>query len=101
MMFLSSFFLNTPPSLPLSLPHRADGGLLVAELLLVPRHHVFDLQLLHDLLFLQVRVLLLGDGASQLLRVRLGQTHFQLGREGIPAEGEGRAQGNMRIASVG
>lgn len=59
--------------------HRADGGLLVAEFLLVPRHHVLDLQLLHDLLLLQVGVLLLSDGASQLLSVCLGQTGFQLG----------------------
>lgn len=62
-----------------SWPHRADGGLLVAELLLVSRHHVLDLQLLHDLLLLQVGVLLLSDGASQLLRVCLGQTGLQLG----------------------
>lgn len=60
-------------------PHRADGGLLVAELLLVSRHHVLDLQLLHDLLLLQVGVLLLSDGASQLLRVCLSQTGLQLG----------------------
>lgn len=70
--------------------HRADGGLLVAELLFVSRHHVFDLQLLHDLLLLQVGVLLLRDGASQLLRVRLGQTGLQLVRQGIPAQGGAR-----------
>lgn len=70
--------------------HRADGGLLVAEFLFVPSHHVFDLQLLHDLLLLQVGVLLLSDGASQLLRVCLGQTGFQLGCHGVPAEVGGR-----------
>lgn len=67
--------------------HRADGGLLVAELLFVSRHHVLDLQLLHDLLLLQVGVLLLRDGASQLLGVCLGQTGFQLGCQGVPVEG--------------
>lgn len=70
--------------------HRADGGLLVSQLLLVSRHHVFDLQLLHDLLLLQVRVLLLSDGASQLLGVGLGQTGFQLGGQRVPLEGGGR-----------
>lgn len=81
-VFLNGFEFQT---------HRADCGLLVAELLSVSRHHVFDLQLLHDLLFLQIGVLLLSDGASKLLRVRLGQTVFQLGRQGIPVEpcGEG------------
>lgn len=54
------------------------------------RHHVFDLQLLHDLLLLLVGVLLLSDGASQLLRVCLCQTGFQLGCQGVPAAVEGR-----------
>ena len=47
-------------------------------------HHVLDLQLLHDLLLLQVRVLLLSDGARQLLRVRLRQARLQLGGQGLP-----------------
>lgn len=75
----SSDFSNVTFDAIRSWPHRADGGLLVAELLLVSRHHVLDLQLLHDLLLLQVGVLLLSDGASQLLRVGLGQTGLQLG----------------------
>lgn len=74
-----SDFLSLTSDRIRSWPHRADGGLLVAELLLVSRHHVLDLQLLHDLLLLQVGVLLLSDGASQLLRVCLGQTGLQLG----------------------
>lgn len=68
--------------------HRADGGLLVAELLFVSLHHVFDFQLLHDLLLLQIGVLLLSDGASQLLGVRLRQTGFQLRCQRFSAEGK-------------
>lgn len=67
--------------------HRADGGLLVAELLSVSSHHVFDFQLLHDLLLLQVGVLLLSDGASQLLGVRLCQTGFQPRCQWFPVRG--------------
>lgn len=79
--------------------HRADGGLLVAQILFVSRHHVFDLQLLHDLLLLQVGELLLGDGASQLLGVQLGQTDFQLGCQGVPVEGAER-EGALTNAST-
>src|SRR4029434_4738999 len=63
-----------------------DGVVLVVVLLFVPGHHVFDLELLHDLLLLQVRVLLLSNGACQLLRVRLSQAHLQLSRQGVPVE---------------
>lgn len=80
-------------------PHRADGGLLVAQLLLVPGHHVLDLQLLHDLLLLQVRVLLLGDGAGQLLRVGLGQAGLQLAHQGLPGGGTGGGRQKPGLAS--
>lgn len=66
------------------LTHRANGNVLLDQLLLVPSHHLLELQLLHDFLLLQVGVLLLSDGASQLLRVRLGQRDLQLRRQGVP-----------------
>ena len=69
---------------PLGPTHRADGDVLLPQLLAVACHHLLELQLLHDLLLLQVRVLLLGDGARQLLRVRLGQRDLQLGSQGVP-----------------
>lgn len=47
-------------------------------------HHFLQFQLLHYLLLLKVRVLLLSDGARQLLRVSLCQSDLQLCCQRVP-----------------
>lgn len=66
------------------LTHQTDGDILLRELLTMAGHHLLQFQLLHYLLLLQVRVLLLGDGARQLLRVGLRQRDLKLSCQRIP-----------------